>query len=252
MNKQKWTILLAGFALIGTSALALIHMRTNQRLGAPGVIASPIPGSKRWNVYLPPRVLDYDSRAIPTDTNVLNGLPQDTSFADRQYLAPDGQQLLCRIVMMGTDRTSIHKPEFCLTGSGWQINDKESASDSIHVDRPSSYDLPVMKLVTSPREIKDRAGKSAKVRVIYVYWFVADHELTASHWVRMRKMSAHLLTTGELERWAYVSCYAFCAPGDEARTYDRIKKFIAASVPEFQLAAGPRAARPVALQAALN
>jgi len=81
---------------------------------------------------------------------------------------------------------------------------------------------------------------SAPVKLcgIYVYWFVADNQLTESHWVRMGRMSAHLLATGELQRWAYVSFFAVCLPQDEAKTYERMKKFIAASTPQFQLAAG--------------
>ncbi|HTA30243.1 MAG TPA: exosortase-associated EpsI family protein [Candidatus Cybelea sp.] len=251
MNKQKWTFLLTALALIGVTALALVHMKANQKLGLPGIKTAEIPGSKRLNVYLPPKVLDFNSVAIPTDTNVLNGLPQDTSFAERGYYAPDGEQLLCNIVLMGTDRTSIHKPQFCLTGVGWSISDADSSADTIRVARPYAYDLPVMKLVTAPRELI-RNGKSETRCGVYVYWFVADNELTESHWVRMRRMSTHLLTTGELQRWAYVSCFAVCAPSETGKTYEQMKKFIAASVPEFQLVAGARAAGPVSPQAALR
>jgi hypothetical protein len=252
MNKQKWTFLLVALALIGGTAFTLVRMKANQRLGRPGILTTPIPGSKRLEVYLPPKVLDYNSVGIPTDTNVFNGLPHDTSFATRVYYSTNGGQLLCNVVLMGTDRTSIHKPQFCLTGVGWSISDAASSSDAIRVERPYPYDLPVMKLVTAPRELKRKDGKSETRCGIYVYWFVADHELTESHWVRMRQISTHLLATGELQRWAYVSCFAVCSPGEEARTYEKIKKFIAASVPEFQLATGPPADRAVPPQAALR
>ena len=41
-----------------------------------------------------------------------------------------------------------------------------------------------------------------------------------------------------LQRWAYVSYFALCAPGDEDATFLRLSRLVAASVPEFQLAAG--------------
>lgn len=252
MTLQKQTILAVAFALMGATAFALIHMRANQRLGQPGIKATPLADSKRLNVYLPPEVLNYHSVAIPTDTNVFNGLPPDTSFAERRYFNTNRQWLDCRVVMMGTDRTSIHKPELCLTGSGYRINGSDSQSDKIRVDRPHPYDLPVMKLMTYPFEAKNDRGESRMLRVIYVYWFVADHDLTESHWTRMRHMSAHLLKTGELERWAYVSCFAVCPPGSETETYERMKKFIAASVPEFQTAFGEPVAGPVSPRAALR
>jgi len=46
-----------------------------------------------------------------------------------------------------------------------------------------------------------------------------------------------------LQRWAYISCFAVCLPGQEEATFERLKKFIAASVPEFQLTPKPVAAR---------
>lgn len=234
MNKQNLWMLAVALALIGGTAFGMNRLKTTQRLGAPGVKTSAISGSPRLNIYLPEFVLDYDSVVIPTDTNVLNGLPQDTSFMQRRYKAPKEIPMLLNVVLMGTDRTSIHKPQFCLTGSGWNIDGAESTLDTVRVETPHPYDLPVMKLSTT-REVKIN-GEETKIRGIYVYWFVADHELTADHWTRMRKMATHLLRTGELQRWAYVSCFAVCRPGDEGVTYRQMKNFIASAVPQFQLA----------------
>jgi hypothetical protein len=101
------------------------------------------------------------------------------------------------------------------------------------MEKPVRYDLPVVKLVASRTD-----ASSGKVqRGIYVYWFVADKALSASvsGFERMRRMAAHLLRTGELQRWAYVSCFAACWPGQEEAAYQRIRQFIAAAAPEFQL-----------------
>jgi hypothetical protein len=51
----------------------------------------------------------------------------------------------------------------------------------------------------------------------------------------MKRFAIHLLRTSVLERWAYVSYFAQCEPGQEDAAFERIKKLIAASVPEFQL-----------------
>jgi len=59
---------------------------------------------------------------------------------------------------------------------------------------------------------------------------------------RMWSMAKHLLKTGVLQRWAYVSCFAVCPPGSEEATFERMRQFIAASVPEFQLTPKPEAA----------
>ena len=93
-------------------------------------------------------------------------------------------------------------------------------------------------------------GKSQTIRGIDVYWFVAEDQLTGSHWTRMRSSATHLLQTGELQRWAYVFCFTTCRPGEEKATYEHMCKFLAASVPEFQLTTGPRLAAENATQTA--
>lgn len=244
MNKQKFILLLLALAMMGGSALTLNHLRADQRLGRPGIKTAVIPGSRRLNVFLPERVLYYDSTNVPTDPGVLEGLPHDTSFAQRIYAATndDADQLDFMVVLMGTDRTSIHKPQFCLQGSGWDFNDEDSRPDTIRISSPRPYDLPVTKMsMTRP---VNEAGQTATVSGIYVYWFVADGQITGSHWTRMWSSATHLLRTGELQRWAYIGCLGVCRPGQEAATYARMKKFIAACVPEFQLTAGPGASAP--------
>jgi hypothetical protein len=133
---------------------------------------------------------------------------------------------------MGADRTSIHRPQFCLRGSGFVIQKEER--ETIPMTRPNEYSLPVTKLTLVPEpgsSIGDR-------RAIYVYWFVADGEYTGSPSQRMWWMFRDLATRGVLQRWAYISCVAECLPGQEDVTYDRLKKMIAAAAPEFQLTPG--------------
>jgi hypothetical protein len=56
----------------------------------------------------------------------------------------------------------------------------------------------------------------------------------------MWMMTKGLLSEGVLQRWAYVTYFAICKPGDEDTTFDKMTKFIAESVPKFQTATGPR------------
>ncbi|HEX3798828.1 MAG TPA: exosortase-associated EpsI family protein [Verrucomicrobiae bacterium] len=242
MNKQARIMFGIALMMMVMASTLLKSLKGHQKLGAPGLITSVIPDSKRLKVFLPEKVLDYDSIMVPTDTNVLEGLPHDTSFAQRRFLSPDkNSMMLLNVVLMGADRTSIHKPQFCLAGSGWDIDASESHSDTVRVESPHPYDLPVMRLL-STRLTKGTGEDSKRIRGIYVYWFVADHDLTSSHVSRMWKTTTHLLRTGELERWAYVSCFSVCWPGEEEATYARMKKFIADAVPKFQLSAGPQVA----------
>ena len=238
MNKQKWMMVILALGLMGGSAALLMRLKATQKLGEPAVKTRPIPASQRLKVELPERVLDYASEAVEVDKTTLGWLPSDTSFGQRVYRAPDGFETAVNVILMGRDRTSIHKTEFCLEGQGWGIDRNASSQATVRMDRPYSYDLPVMKFVATKQVTVN--GQPVTARGIYVLWFVADNdEYTARHWQRMWWMARDLLRTGVLRRWASISYFAHCAPGQEDATFERMKKFIVASAPEFQLVPGP-------------
>ena len=234
MNKQKWIILIAALGLIGGTAGLLKRLQSHQVLGRPAVKTSPIAGSQRLQADLPERVLDYASELVKTDQLTLDTLPQDTSYGGRRYSAPDGFVTAVNVVLMGSDRTSLHKTEYCLEGQGWRINRSVSSETKVHLERPYPYDLPVMKFIATKEAVVNRQPVTAQG--VYVFWFVADNdEYTAQHWQRMWWMARDLFRTGVLQRWAFIGCFSVCAPGQEDATFERMKKFIAAAVPEFQL-----------------
>ena len=136
--------------------------------------------------------------------------------------------------MMGTDRTSIHKAEYCLKGQGMNID--QMTEETIRMYEPQPYDLPVIKIVASAIN-----SKGQKFSCVYVYWYVTDGALSNDHsgFGRMWSMTKQLMFTGVLQRWAYVRFFSYCLPGDEDATYERIKQMIAASVPQFQLMPKP-------------
>jgi hypothetical protein len=234
-----------GLALIACGAGLLTHLKAAQRLGAPGVTTAPVPGSIRLEVLLPEKVLNYTSEKVPTDQLVLDTLPKDTSFGHRRYTAPDGFTLTVNVVLMGSDRTSLHKPEFCLSGFGWLIN--KTTEDRVKVAGPPNYELPVMRFDAS-KEVSVN-GQPVAASGLYVFWFVEEEKMTARHWQRMWWMAESMFRTGKLQRWAYIACFAVCAPGAEEATYARMKEFLATAAPQFQSAGmrrGPQqvAARP--------
>ena len=217
--------------LIAGTALALTEFRIHQRLGEPGIKADPIPGEVRMRIQLPEKVADFDSTNVPESDLELNYFPGDTSYARRCYFSPDGAPIFATIVMMGADRTSIHKPDYCLPGQGWTINRRERVAIPV---AGGGYDLPVSKWTIS-NSVRLADGTEEHISGLYVFWFVARNEETPSHYQRLWWLTRDLLRTGVLQRWAYVSYFAACAPGQEAATFERMKKLIGHSVADFQL-----------------
>jgi hypothetical protein len=232
MKQQKWILLSVALVMIAGTAGALRWSRTHQRLGQPGIKAKVIPGQVMMKINLPERVLDFTSTNVPEPQIVLNFLPPDTSYAERIYTAPDGLSIQNTVILMGADRTSIHKPDYCLPGQGWTIKDKSVVN--IPMAGTPGYRLPVAKWVIS-NTIQMPDGQRQQVGGLYVFWLVADGEQTPDNYQRMWWQARDLLCTGVLQRWAYISCFAACAPGQEDAAFERMGKFIAASVPEYQL-----------------
>lgn len=236
-NHAPYTILAFGMAIMAVSAILLREIDQHRELGKPGLVM--IKGDvfddkgrliSTNTIALPNDVLDYTSVVARVTSGELSVLPDDTVFARRVYSDTNGFSLLNSVVMMGTDRTSIHKPQFCLTGQGWKV--QSESEDEIQIGGDISHRLPVWKMVAEqPQKFAD--GSERMVRAIYVYWFVADGYVTARHSQRMWWMAKELLATGRLQRWAYVSVFAACLPGQEEETYEKMKQFIAASVPHY-------------------
>jgi len=243
MNRSGRWIVVAVLALIGTGVLVLARFQRVQRLGPPGV---RLVSGELYDhtgkvaatnlVYLPESVLSMTSTQMPVSQLELNWLPPDTTFGRRRYSDETGFGADIGVVLMGTDRTSIHQPQYCLTGQGFVIDRTDRVT--IPMSRPVRYELDVMRLTAT--YAAPRPDQSASVwRGIFVYWFVADNQLTADHGTRMWWLARDVIVSGVMQRWAYVYYFAVCRPGQEDATYARLEQMIQASAPEFQLV--PRA-----------
>lgn len=230
--------------MIGLAAVLLARSQRLFRLGKPGlkIVAEPAHDTNglpvgATGVYLPPEVPGYRSEELPVSKLEIDALPKDTTFGRRQYIATNGLSMSLSVVLMGTDRTSIHKPEYCLRGQGFAIDPTRGEMTSIEIAKPRPYTLPIRKIVATKR-YKDAAGREREASALYLVWFVGDGQLTANHLERMFWMGRDLIRTGVLQRWAYVSCLALCNPGDEDATFSQMKAFLSAAVPEFQTTTG--------------
>jgi len=223
--------LVGALLLMMVGAGAIFQLQSRQSLGRPGVLAEAQPGSQRWRVPLPERVAGMSSEEVAAVKEELDGLPPDTSFGKRLYRTADGAPLLLQVVLMGRDRTSIHQPQYCLTGQGFLIERTEEVR--LPVGAPPARELPALKL-TASKVFTSPDGQRVPIRGIYVYWFVADGAVTAHRRERLWWMARELLRTGTLQRWAYVSCFAQCRPGEEEQAYQRVREFLAEAVPQFQ------------------
>jgi hypothetical protein len=242
MNRQKTLIAAVFLLLTGATAGILLYVSTHQKLGSPGVLTRSLPGTRNLQVVLPGQVPGFACQIITTQAEeVVQALPDDTSFGTCRYTAQDGFQSLANVVLMGTDRSSIHKPQVCLTAQGWEIDESSSKVEKIGMQKPFPYDLPVMRLTATQRI--EAGGETKTRRGVYVYWYVDGGKITALNSQIMWWMARDMFLTGVLDRFSYIAYFSVCEPGQEEHTFDRMKALIAGSVPQFQLV--PHATRGV-------
>jgi len=239
MSRKAWVALLVAGGMIVGCGVLLAALKSNQRLGKPGVkvVDQPLLDAEgrevaSRSVYLPERVEGYTSKPLPMARLVLDWLPPDTTYGQRLYEADDGFWIQVGAVLMGADRTSIHQPQYCLTGQGFRIESEEKRM--IRVGGGAGFDLPVRRIVAAGT-FRGQGDRVVELRRVLVYWFVADGEMTADHEERMWRQAVEQLKTGVLQRWAYVTCFAPCGEGEEEVVYERIARFIADAAPEFML-----------------
>ncbi len=229
--------------MMALCAGVLLRLQRVQKLGVPGVrvVQESIRNESGrivadHSVHLPSNVEGFTFEKQPVTDMELNWLPKDTTYARGHYTAKDGFEARTSVVLMGADRTSIHKPQYCLVGQGWQIEKTEVVT--VRIPKPYPYDLRVMKLTTSiQRRIN---GKPQKIHGLYTYWFVADQQMTPDHLERMMLMAKDMLTSNTLQRWAYITYFSVCYPGTEDAIFERMKQVMALTVPEFQISPGPQ------------
>jgi len=241
MNSHRKALTIC-LAIMAASVIALRQMSQTQRLGEPGVkVVSQdvytIVDQKKERigtnmVALPEKALDYISTNRPIDKIVWEWLPKDTTYGHRFYVSPrDGFEVDNNVVLMGADRTSIHQPEYCLSGGGWQITDDRAVSIVVPGEHPTT--IPVRKILATGT-FKDRRGNEREFHGVYVFWFVSSTQSTSELKQAMWWMGRDVLATGVMQRWAYISYLAVCLPGmDEDAAYKRMERLIQAAAPQF-------------------
>jgi len=257
MSREEMKVGAAALLLIGATAL-LIHF-AKPRGGNPGLAFESATLTnelgqvvRNQRVRFPERLPGFNSMDAPITKSEVENLPIDTEYGRKLYWDDTGFGAQMSAVMMKSDRTSIHRPQVCVTGQGFRIDKTEVIE--IPVALPTPYTLQATCLTLSKQERDPSTGQLHDWRAMYIYWFVAEHRMVPDHPEALWFVSQDLLTTGVLHPWAYVSCFSRCAPGQEAVMLARMKRLIALTAPESHLIgrAPPQQTASLATTAPLN
>lgn len=148
---------------------------------------------------------DAVSNLCPACSGILDGmsvgekrlLSKDSTLERRIYYKPGENKYVVSIVTSGRDRTSIHTPQTCLKGQGYNILDQYPAVLDLADRRP----LKIM-ILNLKKELPSQTNSQY---FLYAYWFVSKEYETPYHIKRILLMAFDNLFRGRSSRWAYVS-----------------------------------------------
>ncbi len=149
-------------------------------------------------------------------------LPADTIIEKKLYTSPDGLGIATMLVTGGNERTSIHRPQMCLTGQGYLIS-KQSTMDITINGKATPLCVTVLEITTGDRQRKG----------LFVYWFISrDHE-TPYHLERMFRTAMDNIFHGKSTQWAYVSLMFMPNAGAQLTPHE-IQDFISTLYPAIR------------------
>jgi EpsI family protein len=156
-------------------------------------------------------------------------LPADTGFSRRTYVSVTDRShaVFLSIVLSGSDRTSIHRPELCLVGQGWTVS--SSTPHAFIFPAGGGIEVPATLLRTSLVE----PVHHRKLQALIAYWFVSSDGVVATHWQRFWRDAWARLRHGRVDRWAYVLVQTDAQDG-EAVALARMQAVLSETVPQFQ------------------
>ena len=155
-------------------------------------------------------------------------LPGDTVMRKKRYTNPEGRVITASIVLSGKQRSSIHRPQVCLTGGGSEI-----VGDQI-MRLPAGEDktLKVM-LLDLTQQGRMPSGAIGQYFAYYAYWFAGKRHETPYHAERMVWMAADKVLHASANRWAYVSVSGLRNPSNDDHL-DTVREFLRGFYPMIQ------------------
>lgn len=155
-------------------------------------------------------------------------LPRDTVIFKKQYFHnhDENETIDAGVVLSGSDRSSIHRPELCMPSQGHTIESREL----IEVPLEGREPLQVMIL-----NLSRRLPNGAMYYSYYAYWFVGKDIETPHHMERMLLMATDRIFRNVSHRWAYISLSGQKRSVDSMEHHDTLHEVVPLLYPQISL-----------------
>jgi len=222
----------AVFLALAGMTTALCHIFPNAAMNPEAGVVMRLP------LYVP----GLDSEEVPVSEEEAYWLPDDTESVKRLYYpigVPDEMKrwagLAATLILAGSDKRSLHRPEVCQTAQGWSIAKREV----VKVETGGGP-LEVMDLHLQ-RKMEGGDGNPVNVRAHYIYWWVGRDVSTPYSWQRLLLSALNNIFRNVNDRWAYPSVMVYVLSDGakaEATARERAFDFVREYAPTFQKSLG--------------
>lgn len=126
-------------------------------------------------------------------------LPEDTEFVKSAYTNSASTRVFTSIVLSGTARDSIHRPQRCLKGQGNNLDGEYTLEVPLEGRDPLK-----VRVIKSSRTFRTPEGPKPYYSY-YAYWFVGQDRETPYHLGRMFWLAWDRVVRSTANRWAYIA-----------------------------------------------
>lgn len=152
-------------------------------------------------------------------------LPPDTVILKREYSRPEEGRFVVSLVFSGATRNSIHRPEICLAGQGYAIENRRV----VKVPVPGRGPLE-MTVLDVAQNVPSATGAGYRHEAVFAYWFASRRRETPRSFDRIVWSAVDGIFGKTRPRWAYVSVQTERTGGSEEHIR-RLADFTAALYP---------------------
>ena len=129
------------------------------------------------DIVIPREIVQYVQRGADDEIDpYVKKVLETSSILMRTYSAPNGRPIQLTIVYAGSTRRSLHFPEVCLVGGGWEIREQRSTQVGISF---------------SARELVLVKNDNAQA---VLYWFKTGDHLTGNYFLNALEWAGNQLT----------------------------------------------------------
>lgn len=195
------TLIIMTIAAVGHVAFGAAQSRTAHQL------------DETYTIDVPAQIADYVQKGVDIEVDERTKRVLETSTVlMRNYASSSGWPVQLTVVYAGTTRRSLHFPEVCLVGAGWEIRKQDMTA--------IGFEFVARRLVLV------RGNQQQAV----LYWFKTGDHLTGNYFVNAWEWAKNQITFGSRTSAMIKLTTPISSPGEEM-SFEMLNDFAMKFVP---------------------